>query len=112
MSDERDQRLAELFEKSTEPLSGEAFAAKVRLRIGRQRTTESVWKVLLVLVLVAIGIFYSSLLDQALLRVETNISQAFERHVFDSPLRRSLSMIVLVSLVVCYLWWRRKRRWM
>jgi hypothetical protein len=111
MSDERDQKLAELFERSTEPLSGEAFVGELRLRIRRQANAKLVTRVLMVGALLAVGIVCSSQIDEAVLRVETNIVQALEQGIFGSVLGQYLKLIVPSSLVIGFVWWRRKRRW-
>jgi len=111
MTDERNQQLADLFARSTKQLHGEEFAATVRSRVVRHRYTKRLWKVLLLALLLAFGVLYSSRIDEALLRLEAHINQVLERYAFDSPLGgQLLAAIAAVSLMVCVRWRRRTRR--
>jgi hypothetical protein len=108
MSEERDQRLAQLFESNTVELSADEFAARVRHRIKRESTIARVRKAVLLLALLVVGVLFSDQMNNALIEAQASIEQALERYVWNY---QTIGKVAVAVLVVGFVVRRRIRRW-
>ena len=110
MSEERDRKLAELFASNAAELSGEEFASRIRRRIARTAVIARVRKAMWLSALVAIGVLYSARITDALVEMQASIEQTLQQYVMQFPPVTTIGKVVVVSLSICFVAWRRIRR--
>jgi len=108
MSEERDQRLAQLFESNASELGGDEFATRIRLRIKREAAIARLRKAMLLLALVGVGVAFSDQLNNALVGAQASVEQALEQYVWEYQM---LGKVAVAVLVVGFVVRRRIRRW-
>ena len=108
MSEERDLKLAQLFESNDAEIGGDKFAANLRRRIKRETTIARVRKALLLVALVGIGGLFSNQLNDALIGAQASVEHALERYVWEY---QTVGKVAVVLLAIGFVVRRRIRRW-
>lgn len=110
MSEERDQRLAQLFERNATELSGEEFAVRIRRRIEYGAAITRLRKAMLVLALVGIGAVYSAEMNNVLIEAQSSIEQMLQRFALEFPMGTTIGKVAIASFTIGFVVWRRIRR--
>jgi predicted exporter len=108
MNEERDQRLAKLFENATVELNGDELAARIRRRIKRETTIAHVRKVAMLLALVGIGVVFSDQINKPFIETQASIEQVLAQYVAEYE---TIGKVAVALLVIGFIVRRRIRRW-
>ena len=110
MSEERDRKLAALFERQAVDLSSDEFVANIRRRIGRDIIVMRLLKAMMFSALIGVGVFYADQMNHTVATVQGNIEHALNRLVSGAPLA-TIGKMTIASLAIGLFVWRRFRRW-
>jgi hypothetical protein len=110
MNEERDQMLAQLFERNDTELSGEEFAAHLRRRIYRDAMIARLRKVVLLIALVGVGGFFSDQLSSVVAGAQASIELSLEKSVLGYSFA-TIGKVAVAMLALGFVARRRIRHW-
>lgn len=108
MNEERDQRLAAMFESNDVDLNGEKFVMRIHRRVARASTLRRVSRGAFVLVLAGIGVFYAPAMERLIIGAQASIEGALVYALGNSLGTRTTEFVVAL-VVIGALAWRRVR---